>query len=245
MNALSLLTFNIECSQYQTRHEKINQLLEFMKYKSFDCLCLQDVNLTSLSILKSKLNNYNVIEALNNQKSKTSQIIMLSNSITILEEYSYDIPSLENKEILGCKILWNEKEVEIINVHLEDESSSYRGKQVDIIYEITAENNNYVIVGDFNIVSMEEEASVMLLKNKKFTDSWINDGCVSCLRNTTFVESNKMDKVDKVDKLDKLDKLDKWARTTRLLYVKSCLDCKCTGLINFNSNKSMVTFSVL
>lgn len=229
MNALSLLTFNIECSQYQTRHEKINQLLEFIKYKNFDCLCLQDVNLTSMSILKSKLHNYSVIEALNNEKSKTSQIIMLNNSITILEEYSYDIPSLENKEILGCKILWNEKELEIINVHLENEDSAYRGKQVDIIYEITAENNNCVIVGDFNIVSMEEEANVMLLKNKKFTDSWINDGCVSCLRNTTFVENNKWTK---------------WARTVRLLYVRSCLNCKCTGLLNFNSNKSMVTFSV-
>ncbi len=33
MNNLSLLTFNIECSKYQTRHEKINQLLEFIKYK--------------------------------------------------------------------------------------------------------------------------------------------------------------------------------------------------------------------
>lgn len=230
MNPLSLLSFNIECSQYQTRHEKINQLLEFIKYKSFDCLCLQDVNLTSMSILKSKLHNYSVIEALNNEKSKTSQIIMLNNSITILEEYSYDIPSLENKEILGCKILWNEKELEIINVHLENEDSAYREKQIDIIYEITAENNNCVIVGDFNIVSMEEEASVMLLKNKKFADSWINDGCISCLRNTTFVENGKWNK---------------WARTVRLLYVKSCLNCKCTGLLNFNSNKSMVTFSLL
>ena len=225
MNNLSLLTFNIECSKYQTRHEKINQLLEFIRYKKIDCICLQDVNTTSLSIIKSKLGSYNAVEGLGEEKMKTSQVTLLNNSIKILEEYSYDMPSLESKEILGCRIIWNGKEIEIINVHLEESNETYREKQIDTIYEISKEDDNYVIVGDFNIDSMSDKANIMITNNKKFTDAWISSGCVTCLRNTTFIN-------------------DKWSRSSRLFYVKSVLNCMCTGLLNFNSNKSIVTFSI-
>lgn len=225
MNNLSLLTFNIECSKYQTRHEKINQLLEFIRYKKIDCICLQDVNVTSLSIIKSKLGNYIAVEGLGEEKMKTSQVTLLNNSIKILEEYSYDMPSLESKEILGCRILRNEKEIEIINIHLEESNETYREKQIDTIYEISKEEDNYVIVGDFNIESMSDKANIMITNNKKFTDAWISSGCVTCLRNTTFIN-------------------DKWSRSSRLFYVKSVLNCMCTGLLNFNSNKSIVTFLI-
>lgn len=225
MNNLSLLTFNIECSKYQTRHEKINQLLEFIKYKKIDCICLQDVNTTSLSILKSKLGNYNAIEGLGEEKMKTSQVTLLNNSIQILEEYSYDMPSLESKEILGCRILWNEKEIEIINVHLEESDETYREKQIDTIYEISKEDDKSIIVGDFNINTTSDKANIMIMNDKKFTDAWINSGCIMCLRNTTFTNNT-------------------WSRSSRLFYVKTFLNCMCTGLLNFNSNKSIVTFLI-
>ena len=80
----TLLTFNMQCSSSGTRHEQLLQLVEIIKAQKFECVCLQDVNLTSLSILKSKLHKYTIIEALSNG---TPQVIIYSNNCKMEEEF--------------------------------------------------------------------------------------------------------------------------------------------------------------
>ena len=116
MSMFTLLTFNMQCSLNGTRHEQLLQLVEIIKAQKFECICLQDVNLTSLSILKSKLHKYSLIESLSNG---TPQVIIYSNNCKMEEEFCYDLPSEENREVIGCKLTYKEKEYEILNVWLE------------------------------------------------------------------------------------------------------------------------------
>ena len=67
----------MQCSVNGTQHERILQLVETIKSKKYECICLQDVNLTSLSILKSKLDKYSLVESLSNG---VPQIIFFNNN---------------------------------------------------------------------------------------------------------------------------------------------------------------------
>jgi endonuclease/exonuclease/phosphatase family metal-dependent hydrolase len=223
MSALKLLTFNMECSVFQTRHEKINILVSFIKLKNINCVLLQDVNTTTLSLFKSKLSNFNVIESLDSENNINSQIMFVLKEIKIVEEYSYDIPSNESHEVICCKVIFGEKEIELINIHLENENENYRKKQIETLFEISKENKNNIIVGEFNICN--EECNLLLLNNSQFVDPWIEDGCNIQLRNTTLYK-------------------EKWYRTQRLMYQNSQLECHCVGLLNFNSNKSCLIYDI-
>ena len=223
MSTLKLLTFNIECSSFQTRHDKINSLVSFIKLKNINCFLLQDVNITTLSLFKSKLHNFSVIESLDTENNINSQVMFISKEIKIVEEYSYDIPSNESHEVICCKIVLGEKEIELINIHLEEQNENYRKKQIETLFEISKENKNNIIIGEFNIYN--EECELLLLNNDDFVDPWIEDGCNTQLRNTTFYK-------------------EKWYRTQRLIYQNSDLKCCCIGLLNFNINKSALIYSI-
>lgn len=219
MSLFRLLTFNMQCSDNGTRHEQLLQLVEIIKSKKFECVCLQDVNLTSLSILKSKLHKYSLVEALSNG---TPQVIIYSNDCKLEEEFCYDLPSDEGREVIGCKLVFNEKEYEILNVWLERHQSKYREKQVEVLLEVAS--NKTIIVGDFNIFEINEPSNSLLLKNK-ICDAWINDGCNSHLRDTTFYEGN-------------------WYRAVRLLYFKNSYSIACNELLNIDCDNSMVSYSI-
>ena len=219
MSLFTLLTFNMKCSIEGTRHEQLLQLVEFIKLKNFDCICLQDVNLTSLSILKSKLHKYSLIEAISNG---TPQIIIYSNNCKLEEEYSYDLPSNEGREVIGCKLTFKEKEYEILNVLLEHQQSDFREKQIEVLSEIIS--NNTIVVGDYNIFEINEPANSLILKNK-LCDAWITGGCIPHLRDTTFHNG-------------------KWYRSVRLLYLKKYYSIVCSGLLNTDCNNSMVSYSI-
>ena len=151
----TLLTFNMQCSSSGTRHEQLLQLVEIIKAQKFECVCLQDVNLTSLSILKSKLHKYTIIEALSNG---TPQVIIYSNNCKMEEEFCYDLPSEENREVIGCKLTFKEKEYEILNVWLEKEQSKFREKQVEVLMEVASLKT--IIVGDFNVFEIIYQMNV-------------------------------------------------------------------------------------
>lgn len=219
MSMLTILSFNLQCSLNGTQHEQLFQLVEIVKSKLFDCICLQDINLTSLSILKSKLHKYSAIEAIENG---TPQAILYKDSCKLEEEYSYNIPSNEGREILGCKLVFKEKEYEILNIWLENNQEDMRQKQVDVLMEIASDNT--IIVGDFNIFEINEPANSLILQSN-LCDAWITSGCNSQLRDTTF--SN-----------------DKWYRTVRLLYFKKMYYALCNGLMNNSNDSSMVFYSV-
>ena len=223
MSTLKLLTFNIECSSFQTRHDKINSLVSFIKLKNINCFLLQDVNITTLSLFKSKLQNFSVIESLDTENNVNSQVMFISKEIKIVEEYSYDIPSNESHEVICCKIVLGEKEIELINIHLEEQNENYRKKQIETLFEISKENKNNIIIGEFNIYN--EECELLLLNNDDFIDPWIDHGCNTQLRNTTLYK-------------------EKWYRTQRLIYQNSNLKCYCIGLLNFNISKSALIYSI-
>lgn len=219
MNIFTLLTFNMQCSIDGTRHEQLLSLVETIKSHSFDCICLQDVNMTSLSILKSKLHKYSIIEALSNG---TPQIILYNNKCKLEEEFSYDLPSEENREVIGCKLSFEDKTYEILNVWLEHKSKSFREKQVDVLLDVASHET--IIVGDFNIFDINEPANSLLLTNK-LCDAWISSGCNPHLRDTTFQDGH-------------------WHRTVRLLYFKKTYSITCDELINNDCDKSMVCFGI-
>lgn len=216
----TILTFNIQCSVNGTRHEQLLQLVEIIKSRKFVCICLQDVNLTSLSILKSKLHKYSLVEALNNG---TPQVIIYSNDCKMEEEFCYDLPSDENNEVIGCKLTYKEKEYEILNVWLEREQSKIRKKQIEVLLEVAS--NKTIIVGDFNIFEINEPSNSLLLQSK-ICDAWISSGCNSHLRDTTFCEGL-------------------WYRTARLLYFKSSYTIVCNELLNSDCDNSMVCYDVI
>ena len=220
MSMFTLLTFNMQCSSSGTRHEQLLQLVEIIKAQKFECVCLQDVNLTSLSILKSKLHKYTIIEALSNG---TPQVIIYSNNCKMEEEFCYDLPSEENREVIGCKLTFKEKEYEILNVWLEKEQSKFREKQVDVLMEVASSKT--IIVGDFNVFEINEPSNGLLLKNK-ISDAWISSGCNPHLRDTTFYNNE-------------------WYRTVRLLYFKSSYSIVCNGLFNNDCDNSMVCYEVV
>jgi len=219
MSMLTILSFNLQCSLNGTQHEQLFQLVEIVKSKLFDCICLQDINLTSLSILKSKLHKYSAIEAIENG---TPQAILYKDSCKLEEEYSYNIPSNEGREILGCKLVFKEKEYEILNIWLENNQEDMRQKQVDVLMEIASDNT--IIVGDFNIFEINEPANSLILQSN-LCDAWITSGCNSQLRDTTFSNG-------------------KWYRTVRLLYFKKMYNALCNGLMNNSNDSSMVFYSV-
>jgi len=219
MSLFTILTCNIQCSIEGTRHEQLLHLVEIIKLKNYTCVCLQDVNLTSLSILKSKLHNYSIIETLNNG---TPQIILYDSNCSLKEEFCYSIPSKEEREILGCKLTYLEKEYEILNVWLEHKSSEIRKKQIEVLLEVVSPQT--LVVGDFNIVAMNEAANSLILKNK-MCDAWINGGCNPQLRDTTFIDK-------------------RWHRTVRLLYFKTNYSVVCNGLLNNDCDNSAVTYEV-
>lgn len=220
MSSFTILSFNLQCSLHQTRHEQLLQLIEIIKSKLFDAVCLQDVNMTSLSILKSKLHKYGVIEALNNGMP---QVILYNNSTCKLEEeYAYNLPSNENREILGCKLVHKEKEYEILNVWLDHDEVNFRQKQIEVLMDIVSPET--IMVGDFNIFEINEPANSLILKNK-LSDAWINSGCNPQLRDTTFHSG-------------------KWCRTVRLFYFKKKYDVVCNGLLNNNCDTSMVGYEL-
>ena len=215
----TILSFNLQCSLNGTQHEQLFQLVEIVKSNLFECVSLQDVNLTSLSILKSKLHKYSAIEAIENG---TQQVILYKDNCKLEEEYSYNIPSNEGHEILGCKLVFKEKEYEILNIWLEKNQKDIREKQVDVLLEISSDNT--IMVGDFNIFEINEPANSLILQNN-LCDAWINSGCNSQLRDTTFNDGT-------------------WYRTVRLLYFKKMYSVICNGLMNNSNDNSMVFYSV-
>ena len=216
----TLLTLNMQCSLNGTRHEQLLQLVDIIKSNKIICVCLQDLNLTSLSILKSKLHKYSLIEALTNG---TPQVIIYSNECKMEEEFCYDLPSEENREVIGCKLVFKEKEYEILNVWLEKEQSKFREKQVEVLLEVASPKT--IIVGDFNIFQPNEASNSLLLQSK-LCDAWITSGCNPLLRNTTFYEGE-------------------WYRTVRLLYLKNSYSITCNGLFNNDCDNSMVSYDVV
>ena len=220
MNIFTILTFNMQCSVNGTRHEKLLQLVEIIKSKKFQCVCLQDVNLTSMSILKSKLHKYSFVESLSNG---TPQVIIYSNDCNLEEEFCYDLPSNENNEVIGCKLTYKEKEYEILNVWLENNESDFREKQIEVLLEVAS--NKTIIVGDFNIFEINEPSNSLLLQSK-ICDAWISSGCNTHLRDTTFYEGN-------------------WYRTVRLLYFKNTYSIICNELLNSDCNNSMVSYGII
>lgn len=219
MSMFTLLTFNMQCSLNGTRHEQLLQLVDIIKSRKFECVCLQDVNLTSLSILKSKLHKYSLIEALSNG---TPQIIIYSNDCKLEEEFCYDLPSEENREVIGCKLVFKEKEYEILNVWLEKEQSKFREKQVEVLLEVASPTT--LIVGDFNIFELNEPSNSLLLQSK-ICDAWISSGCNPHLRDTTFYKGI-------------------WYRTVRLLYFKNSYNIVCNALMNNDCDNSMVCYEI-
>uniref|UniRef100_A0A6C0J242 Endonuclease/exonuclease/phosphatase domain-containing protein n=1 Tax=viral metagenome TaxID=1070528 RepID=A0A6C0J242_9ZZZZ len=224
--SFTLLSYNMDCSSKGTNHEKILKIIEITKETNASVILLQAVNMTTLSILKSKLVDYNTIT---NQKSSNSvmQVIFLNtNNCQLIEEYCYDMPTLEEKEILGCKMEFNNKTYDILNVHLEDNDEDYRKKQIEVLYEISEENNS-IISGEFNIYHINEPASLSLMNYTELIDPWITNGCNTILRDTSYKD-------------------DKWYRTSRILYFKnSDYICKCYGIAYVESNlKNMLIYEV-
>ncbi len=219
MTLFTILTFNMQCSVNGTQHERILQLVETIKSKKYECICLQDVNLTSLSILKSKLDKYSLVESLSNG---VPQIIFFNNNFKLKEEFCYSLPSDENREIIGCKLTYKEKEFEILNVWLENESEIFRQKQLEVLMEVSSSNT--IIVGDFNIFKISEPANTIIL-DSQMCDAWITGGCNPQLRDTTFYENQ-------------------WCRSVMLLYFKNNYSITCNGLLNNNCDKSAVSYQV-
>ena len=220
MSMFTLLTFNMQCSLNGTRHEQLLQLVDIIKSRNIECVCLQDVNLTSLSILKSKLNKYSLIEAISNGNP---QVIIYNNECKMEEEFCYDLPSEENRQVIGCKLVFKEEEYEILNVWLEKDQSKFREKQVDVLLEVASPKT--VIVGDFNIFEHNEPSNSLLLQSK-ICDAWISSGCNTHLRDTTFYEGE-------------------WYRTVRLLYFKNSYTILCNALMNNDCDNSMVCYEIV
>ena len=192
---LSALSYNMSCSSVSLSHDKITKLCDYIKKQGIGVICLQDVSETSLTIFKSKIFGYEVLETFIDDKKETGTVIFfLKKKFELVDPYYLDCPSTMDRSLIGCKIKSLSGTIyDIVNVHLEDfkYNDEYRAKQFSLVAEYTNENPNTLVLGDFNIFDVAESVNDMI-ETTGMTDAWIALGCPNKLRSTTtFKDINK------------------------------------------------------
>ena len=192
---ISVISYNLACSSASPSHDKISKICEYIKKHNINIICLQDVSQTTLTIFKSKIFGYQILETFLEENKETGTVILFpKKTFELVDPYYLECPTTMNRSIVGCKIKGdNGITYDIVNVHLEDYqyNEEYRAKQFSLITEYTNENPNTLVIGDFNIFDVSEPVND-IIGESGMKDSWIALGCPSKLRNTTiFKEVNK------------------------------------------------------
>jgi len=184
MEKIRVLTYNLWFDE-DTRLERAQQIIHLIKKQQLEIVGLQEVVPETFELLIKYLKtDYLIYQIFIDEKIPYGDCLLLRrDKIKIIEPYFYDFPKTAmSRKILGCEIqvLGFSTTLHILNTHLESGRNNHelRAHQIQVIQEIINKHGikNVIILGDFNITSLKEEAEDFLQRTC-LNDVWVNIGC--------------------------------------------------------------------
>jgi exonuclease III len=192
---LRLITWNIWSSEDYLQ-ERVLHMITIIKKLHPDLICLQEVTVDSLKIIKDALDTqYHSFQIFVDEGASSGLLLMCrQNTTTIIDQpYYYDF-SDTGRRVVGCEIEHNEsgKRMHILTTHLEPspENDFKRAEQFEVINKVIKPLRNCFLCGDFNILNSGEEVE-RKIEASKLRDVYIDIGCPSKIKYTYNHHKNK------------------------------------------------------
>ena len=194
----SVLTYNIWLEEKYSK-ERTLKIVNTIKRHMPDIVCLQEVTEYTLDIIKKKLEPYyqNFHSFVEERKSYGMCFLCKRDTVKVLDRpyyYEYDGITSMSRDIIGCEVEFlklPKMPFHVMTTHLESlpDNDHLRSEQFDVISEVIKPLKNLVLLGDFNIYSLQEDIE-RKISNSKLKDSWVEVGCPNRIKHTINYRKN-------------------------------------------------------
>lgn len=216
---LSVLTYNVWAADTYIA-ERIYRIIEIVKDKMPDIVCLQELTPASYSIIFSRLSSeYQIFQAFTASGYPEGSCLLCKNtSVHIVKNdinpyyYDYDGCTFTSKQIIGCEIEFVKypelPHFHILTTQLETSyaKDNLRKKQADILIDnVTSSLHDFILTGDFQIYDKQEYAEDKLNSTAaRLQDAWVSMGCPTRVKYTYNCRRNVLIKDKIMERFDRI-----------------------------------------
>jgi len=190
---LSILSYNIGAAVLSSESEilRMKHIAKILIQHKPDVVCLLDVSIMDFHLLKRLLSvRYILFQVFIEEKNKSGEVLLLSRETTQIvdgtQPYYYDYNQGKGR-VLGVDLHFGpfDQGIHVLFCKLDDklENADIRAAQFEIVKQVLAPLENALLVGDFNIHSIDEPVEAHI-ESIKLNDAWIKMGCPSDVRIT-------------------------------------------------------------
>jgi endonuclease/exonuclease/phosphatase family metal-dependent hydrolase len=183
----SILTYNIHTSPETPENTIIRMrvIAKMIVDHMPDVVCLLDVTPLGFQTVKRLLENYYILfQVFIEENNKTGEVLLCSREKTHIvdgtQPYYYDF-NVGKGRIIGTELYLKafDRCVHILLTKLDEKQEDIRTGQYEIIKQVLLNSPEAILVGDFNLQSINEPIEGQL---NQLSDAWLKMGCPGCLR---------------------------------------------------------------
>lgn len=180
MNQLSVMTYNV-WSESHYFEERMLYIINIIKDSEPDVVSLIDVNSKSMSLINKHLAKiYLIFEVFSQNEDKSGCVLLCSKKTLTLQEdtqpFYYDYP--KGSRVIGADLTHIQSgfQFSALATRLNDnpDNDHIRDAQCAVLQQVIKDIDHFIVMGDFNIYSHEENA-VKRLNN--INDTWVTLNC--------------------------------------------------------------------
>ena len=185
---IKLLTWNIWAGASTTfMQERVEHILTSIKREEPDVASLLDVSVPALELIVSALTKtYLVFQVFKESTDATGTVLLCRRSTVSIRKdtqpYYYEYKKGSN--VIGAELVHTASgaRFDVLSTRLNDdpESDHVRESQCDVLYHVTRNMNNYVLMGDFNSYDYDEAVEQRM---QSLTDAYV---ALQCPRSVQF-----------------------------------------------------------
>lgn len=158
INSLKVLTFNVWFDEVYFE-ERSRALVDLLKEKDPDIICLQEMTPRLLNYLKERKwirNNFYLSDC--DSKTVNPYGVVILSRIAPSVFSIHRLPTKMARKFLVCECEIRGEKLAIATVHLESlQHSNARELQLEIIFSLLSQYSSVLFMGDFNFYNEEEE----------------------------------------------------------------------------------------
>ena len=227
---ITSLTYNVWCEDLYFE-ERMNYIVNIIKNSKPDVVGLVDANEACSDLISKSLGKYySVFEVFTQNEDKSGCMLLCCKDTIELQKntqpFYYDYP--KGSRVIGADVVLKENlfKFSVLVTRLNDnpDNDHIREAQCGVLQQVTKDIKNYVMLGDFNFYSIDENGLTKLTASK---DVWLEMNCPSRIKYTFDGLSNPMIK-KKIT-----------VRNSRIYYASSQLEPKLLSLVGVDDIESI------